>query len=255
MDPASLIGFLIAIVGVFVGLTLKGADPIALFTNVPAIMIVLMGTIGVVWMSHSMQENIAALKAALKVYLPGPRPDPEATIVRLIDYAQAARVNGMIDLETRARTEPDPFLARALLWAVDGSDPALIREGLKFEVAAMKERHKANANWHQSAGVFAPTFGIIGAVVGLIAVLGKLDDPAALGHGIAAAFVATFWGVFLANGIFLPWANKLKRLSAQEVACKNLIIDGVLAIQAGVNPRLVGERLEGFLPAARRKAS
>lgn len=111
------------------------------------------------------------------------------------------------------------------------------------------------ANWHQSAGVFAPTLGIIGAVVGLIAVLAKLDDPSQLGHGIGAAFVATFWGVFLANGLFLPWANKLKRLSADEVAVKNLAIDGVLGIMAGGTPRVMGEKLEGYLPQSARKAS
>jgi chemotaxis protein MotA len=255
MDLASLVGFIIAVIGVFVGLTLKGADPVALFTNVPALMIVFMGTIGVTMLSHSMKENVAALKAMLKVYLPGPPPNPQATIDKLLDYAGTARTAGMIGLEQKAKTEDDLFLRKALMLAIDGSDPAVIRDTLKFELAALKERHKVNANWWQTAGIFSPTLGIIGAVVGLIAVLAKLDDPASLGHGIGAAFVATFWGVFLANGMFLPWANKLKRLSADEVAIKNLIIDGVLSMQAGVNPRIIGEKLEGYLPQSARKAS
>lgn len=255
MDIASLVGLILALVGVFVGLTLKGADPVALFTNVPALLIVVVGTIGVVWQSHTMAENIAALKSVLKVFLPGKPVEPQAMIAKILDYAQLARTEGMLSVEQRVKGEDDPFLRKALTLAADGSDPQLIREALRFEIKATQERHKTNAGWFQTAGVFAPTLGIIGAVVGLIAVLGNLDDPSKLGHGIAAAFVATFWGVFLANGLFLPWANKLKRLSADEIAAKNLVVEGVLAMQAGVNPRMIGEKLEGVLPPSARKAS
>jgi len=255
MELASLIGLVLAIVGVFVGAILKGADPVMLFTNVPALLIVIVGTLGVVWQSHTMKENLAALKATLKVFLPGAPPDPKATVEKLVTYAGVARAEGMIGLEAKAKQETDPFLARALTLAADGSDPAVVRDTLKFEINAMKERHKTSANWHQTAGVFSPTLGIVGAVVGLMAVMSKLDDPQALGHGIAAAFVATFWGVFLANGLFLPWANKLKRLSADEVAVKNLVVDGVLGIISGHSPRVMGEKLEGYFPASARKAS
>jgi chemotaxis protein MotA len=255
VDIASLAGFLLALVGVFVGLTLKGADPVALFTNVPALLIVVAGTMGVVVNSFTMKENMAALKALMKVFLPGPPVNHQAIIDKMVMYAGVARAEGMLGLEQRAKTEDDPFLRKALTLAADGSDPAVIKDTLRFEVAAMKERHKTCASWFSTAGVFAPTLGIIGAVVGLIAVLGNLADPSKLGHGIAAAFVATFWGVFLANGMFLPWANKLKRLSADEVAGKMLVIDGVGAILSGTSPRLMGERLEGFLPVKARKAS
>lgn len=255
MELASLIGLVLALVGVFVGAILKGADPVMLFTNVPALLIVVVGTLGVVWQSHTMKENLAALKAILKVYMPGPPPDPQAIVAKLVTYAGTARTEGMVGLEQKAKAEDDPFLRRALTLAADGSDPAVVRDTLRFEINALKERHKASANWHQSAGVFSPTLGIVGAVVGLMAVMSKLDDPAALGHGIAAAFVATFWGVFLANGLFLPWANKLKRLSADEVACKNLIVDGVLGIISGASPRVMGERLDGYFPQSARKAS
>jgi chemotaxis protein MotA len=255
VDLASLIGFVLCVVGVFVGLIFKGADPVALFTNIPALMIVFIGSIGATWLSHSMKENMAALKALMKVFMPGTPPDPQATIGRLVEYAGIARTDGLLGLEQKAQQESDPFLGRALMLAVDGSDPQSIRDTLKFEINSMKERHKASAGWWEAAGIFAPTFGIIGAVVGLMAVLGNLEDSSKLGHGIAAAFVATFWGIYLANGMFLPWSRKLKRQSVEEVACKNLIIDGVLAIQAGINPRLVGEKLEGFLPASARKAS
>jgi chemotaxis protein MotA len=132
--------------------------------------------------------------------------------------------------------------------AIDGTDPEVVRDVLEVEVEAMKERHKGNAAMMTQVGVFAPTFGIIGAVIGLIATMGKLDDPEHMAHGISAAFVATFWGVFMANGLFLPFGNKLKRASAEEAQYKQLIVEGILAIQAGSNPRVVGEMLKSFLP-------
>lgn len=256
MELASLIGVILMIIGVFVGAILKGADPVMLFTNIPAMLIVVVGTMGVTMQSHTMKENIAALKSAMKVFMPGKAQDPQAIVEKLVTYAGTARSEGMIGLEAKAKQEDDPFLQRALTLAADGSDPAVVRDTLKFEINAMKERHKVCANWHQTFGIFSPTLGIVGAVVGLMAVMSKLDDPAALGHGIAAAFVATFWGVLLANGFALPWANKLKRLSADEVAVKNLIVDGVLGIISGASPRAMGEKLEGYFPqSARKKAS
>jgi chemotaxis protein MotA len=119
----------------------------------------------------------------------------------------------------------------------------------------MKDRHKVGASWMTQAGVFAPTFGIIGAVFGLMATMAKLDQPAEVGHGIAGAFVATFWGVFLANGIFLPMANKLKQFSQEEVAHKMLIVEGIMAIQAGVSPRIVEELLKSHVPPAERESA
>ncbi|HTN99397.1 MAG TPA: MotA/TolQ/ExbB proton channel family protein, partial [Microthrixaceae bacterium] len=116
-------------------------------------------------------------------------------------------------------------------------------------------RHRQGAKLISSMGIYAPTFGIIGAVVGLIVTLGKLDNPAELGHGIAAAFIATFWGVFLANGIFLPWSNRLVRLSGEEVARKRLLVEGVLAVQSGFNPRMLDDLMRSHLPPSRRGES
>lgn len=254
MELGSLIGFVLCFVGVFLGMVMKGANPAAMFTNYAALLIVIVGSIGAVFMSHSMKENMAALKALVKVFMPGKPADVEGTIKRLLELANKGRTDGLLGLEQEAQKVEDPFLRKGLLLAVDGTDAELIRDTLMTEVGAMKERHKASANWHQALGIFAPTFGIIGAVVGLIAVMSKLDDPSALGHGIGAAFVATFWGVFMANGMFLPWANKLKRLSAEEVACKMIVIDGILSIQAGTNPRALSEKLEGYLPPSQRQA-
>lgn len=255
MDIASLVGLLLVIIGTFLGMTLKGADPVAMFTNVPALLIVFMGSIGATFLSHSMAENMAALKGLNKVMMPGPPPDPTAAVERLVALAAKARSEGLLGLEEETRTIEDPFLRKGLQLAVDGTDAAVLQETLVADVKSMKDRHKTVAGWWMQAGIFAPTFGIIGAVIGLIAVLSKLDDPSKLGHGIGAAFVATFWGVFLANGLYLPWSNKLKRLSAAEAAQRELTLHGILALQVGTSPRTLEEKLNSYLAPNMRKAS
>ena len=255
MDVGSAAGLVIVLVGVFLGMTMKGADPVAMFTNVPALLIVILGSVGAVVLSNPVAATLNALRALKKVFFPGPPPDLAATVERIAELADRARREGLLALEDDVKDLDDPFLRRGLMLAVDGSDTETVRRMLVSEVKALKERHKAVAAWHTQVGVFAPTFGIIGAVVGLIAVLAKLDDPSELGHGIGAAFVATFWGVFLANGLFLPWANKLKALSALEVAHRMIVVEGVIAVQLGSPPRAVLETLNPYLPPSERKAA
>jgi chemotaxis protein MotA len=163
-----------------------------------------------------------------------------------------ARAEGLLALEEESKNVDDEFLKKGLQLAVDGTDPEALKKTLISDIGAMKERHKEGAAWCEKAGVYAPTFGIIGAVFGLIATMGNLSQPAAIGEGISGAFVATFWGVFLANGVWLPWANKLKQLSLAEVAHKQLIVEGIMAIQAGVSPRVVEELLKSHVPPSER---
>jgi chemotaxis protein MotA len=255
MNIAVLIGFLIANIGVFVGMIFKGADPVQLFTNIAAIMVVGMGMFGAVWTSHTMEDNMAALKATKKLFTPGKPVNGRETIDQLVAMSEKARREGLLGLEDMTKNMEDPFLKKGVQMIVDGADAASVYDTLSVEVKAMKERHKAVAGWYTAAGVFAPSFGILGAVIGLIAVMAKLDDPAALGHGIAAAFVATFWGVFWANALFLPWGAQLKRLSTAEAAHKEMIIQGIIALQSGVAPRALNDRLSGYLPPAQREAS
>lgn len=255
MDLAVLIGALLAFGGVFVGMIFKGADPVQMFTNYAALLVVIVGTIGAVVASHSMNDNMNALKAFKKLFMPGKQPEPAATIEKLVAMSETARREGLLGLEDMTKNMDDEFLKRGVQLAVDGTDAATIYDTLTAEVKSMKERHKVTQGWFVATGVFAPTFGIIGAVIGLMAVMSKLDDPTQLGHGIAAAFVATFWGVFMANGMFLPWAARLKRQSAEEANQRELTIQGVIALQSGMAPRALGERLYGALPPAQRKAS
>jgi chemotaxis protein MotA len=233
MDIGSAAGLVIVLIGIFLGMIMKGADPVSMFTNVAALLIVIVSSFGAVVLSNPLPVTTSALKALVKIFLPGPPPDVPGTIDTLTGYADKARREGLLALEADLDGVEDRFLRSGMRLAVDGHEPAVVKQIMLADIKGMKDRHKAVAAWFTGVGVFAPSFGIIGAVVGLIAVMGKLDDPAEMGHGIAAAFVATFWGVFLANGMFLPWANKLKALSATEVAHRLLILEGVLAIQQG----------------------
>jgi chemotaxis protein MotA len=170
----------------------------------------------------------------------------------MVHFADRARRDGLLALEDEAKSIEDPFLKRGIQMAIDGTDPEMVREVLETEVAALKDRHKVGAKFFGDMGAFAPTLGIIGTVLGLVHMLENLSDPSSMGPLIAGAFVATLWGVMSANLIWLPISNKLKRASAEEVAFKELVIEGVLSIQAGANPRAVGEKLKSFLPPKER---
>lgn len=255
MDVASVIGLVVALIGVFFGMTMKGADPVAMFTNVAALLIVIGGAMGAVVMSYPMSTTRAAMRALKVLFFPGPPPDLAATVEQITSLAELARREGLLALEEHAKNIDEPFLKRGIGLAVDGIDSDTLKHTMLSDVRARKERHKTVASWFAQTGVFAPTFGIIGAVVGLIAVMGELDDPAQMGEGIGAAFVATFWGVFMANGLFLPWANKLKALSAREVQHQLLMIDGIAALQQGSSPRAVFEQLNTHLPPTLRDAA
>jgi len=253
VEQGSLIGLVLILFGTFVGGIMKGVQPVYLVSIPAALLIVIVSAIGAAFLSNPMPiaKNIA--KFIMKAMMPGKPHEPGQAIEQVVGFADRARREGLLSLEEECQKVEDPFLRKGLQMAIDGTDPENVREVMETEVRAMKERHKAGADFMMQIGVFAPTFGIIGAVFGLIATMSHLDDPELLAHGISAAFVATFWGVFLANGLFLPWSNKLKALSKEEVEYKNLIIEGVLSIQAGSNPRVVAEMLKGFLPPAARE--
>ena len=158
-----------------------------------------------------------------------------------------AAYEGLLALESEIGSLTDVFMKRGLQLAIDGSDPEAVAQVMKTDIKAMKARHKVGAEWCTAFGIFAPTFGIIGAVIGLIETMGNLNNPDKLGYGIASAFCATFLGVFLANGVMLPLANRMKRLSTQEAASREMVMEGVLAIQGGQNPRVIEETLLSYL--------
>lgn len=244
---ATLIGLFLAFGLVLVGAFFKHVSPVFLFTNVPALFIVFGGSFGATMASFDMSATkkvVAAIKRA--VFAPPPA-DSLGNLQLLVRFAKKSRHEGLLSLEPEIAQIEDPFMRKGLQLAIDGSDPEAVAEVMRTDIRTMKARHKVGADWCTTYGVYAPTFGIIGAVMGLIATLGNLNEPDKLGGGIAAAFVATFWGVFLANGVFLPLATKMKQMTADEVAAREMVMEGVLAIQGGQNPRVIEETLISYL--------
>ncbi len=252
MEKGSMVGLGVCVVGVFLSATLHGINVAFLFMEFGSIIIVLFGHLGATITSFPFEVTQNLGKYVQKAMKGDAERSASATIGQIVVLCNRARAEGLLALEEEARGIEDPFFRKGIELAVDGTDPDALKKTLNAEISAMKERHKAGAAWFTQAGVFAPTFGIIGAVFGLMATMAQLSQPSKVGEGIAGAFVATFWGVFLANGVWLPFANKLKQLSAGEVAHKQLIVEGIMAIQAGVSPRTVEELLKSHVPPAER---
>jgi chemotaxis protein MotA len=252
MEKGSMVGLGLCLGGVFGSAVLHGIQPMFLFMEFGSLIIVIFGSIGATITAFPFEATQNLSKYIKKAMKGGEVHSATETINQIVVLTNRARAEGLLALEEEARGIEDPFFRKGIELAVDGTDPEALKKTLNSEIAAMKERHKTGANWCMQAGVFAPTFGIIGAVFGLMATMAQLSHPEKVGEGIAGAFVATFWGVFLANGIWLPFSNKLKMISAEEVAHKQLIVEGIMAIQAGVSPRVVEQLLKSHVPPSER---
>jgi chemotaxis protein MotA len=252
MDIATLAGVGLAFFAVVLSMIMEGGNPAALVSHPAPIILVLGGTLGATMAGYELKDITGIAKVAMKAFMPGPPIEATESIEQVVHFADRARRDGLLALEEEAKNIEDPFLQKGLQLAIDGTDPDVVRDVLETEIAALKERHKFGAKFFADMGAFAPTLGIIGTVLGLVHMLENLDDPSSMGPLIAAAFVATLWGVMTANLIWLPISNKLKRASAEEVHHKELILEGVLAIQAGANPRTVTEKLKSYLPPSQR---
>jgi chemotaxis protein MotA len=253
MEKGTLVGLIICVVGVFASVILHGISPVFLFMEFGSIIVVIAGSLGATITSFPFEVTQNLGKIIGKVTKAPETPSAAETITTIVHLTNRARAEGLLALEEEAKKIEDPFFRKGLELAVDGTDPDALKKTLNSEIIAMKERHKLGIAWTEKAGIYAPTFGIIGAVFGLIGTMGHLSQPEKIGEGIAGAFVATFWGVFLANGVWLPFSNKLKQNSATEVAHKALIVEGVMAIQAGVSPRIVEEMLKSHVPPSQRE--
>ena len=252
MDPATLIGILIVLIALALGVTLEGGHLIA-YLNLPAFMIVMVGTAGVtlagVRMRGFMKIPVLILKA-LKSRKAADGAETADTIVRLADRA---RRDGLLAIEDDVAELPDPFLRKGFQLVVDGSDPEVVRDVLQADIDGMASRHRQGAALFSNAAGYSPTLGILGTVLGLVHVLEQLEDPGKLGPAIATAFIATLYGVGAANVFYLPIANKLKALSTEEIEQRELVLEGILAVQAGENPRIIGEKLRSYLPPVKAK--
>lgn len=245
MDFISIIGLVVALGAILGGQVLEGGH-ISSLLQVTAFVIVMGGTMGAVMLQSSPRVFLHALKLVKWVFLP-PRIEPQYLIEQVLAWSQTARKGGLLALEPMIDGLTDPFMRKGLQMLVDGAEPEKIREALEVEINTYEERQRQAAKVWEGAGGYAPTIGIIGAVMGLIHVMENLSDPAKLGGGIAVAFVATVYGVGSANLIFLPVANKLKAIIAQQVVIREMLIEGLGSIANGENPRAIETKLQGYM--------
>lgn len=235
-----------AMVAILLSMILEGSSPAALIKPAPLIL-VFAGTLAAS-VAGFMRSDVKNLKAVMGKALGATQERADGDISRLVGLAEVARREGLLALDKAAGEVEDPFFRRGLEMTVDGNDPEEIRDILEGEIDAMRDRHRSGAKFFSDMGGFAPTLGILGTVIGLIHVLANLANPSVLGPAIADAFTATLWGVLSANIFWLPISNKLKRSSELEVRSRRLILDGILAIQAGNSPRMVQAKLQSYIP-------
>jgi chemotaxis protein MotA len=246
MKFGTAIGIVISIVGIALGATLEGTN-VMVVLNLPAILIVLVGTLGATIAACGLEAHIRLPKLYVKAIMPDDLDLP-ARVRELVGFAEQARRDGLLALDEAVNSIDDPFTKKGVQLVVDGTDPDLVAAVLDAENEAMRKRHAAARNPFMQAGALAPTMGIIGTVFGLVNVMNNLNQPSTLGPLIAAAFLATLMGVGSANVIFLPMANRLKELSEAELHFREMTLEGILAIQAGDNPRVVEEKLMAYVP-------
>jgi chemotaxis protein MotA len=244
-DLASILGLVVAMGGIIGGLVLEGGK-ISDVTQVTAAIVVLGGTLGAVMITSPLAALIGAAKSLKKVFFEEVI-HPEAAIDEVIAYATKARKNSIISLEEDLDKIEDPFLRKALSLAVDGTDLQELRTMMELELTQSEKHAESDAKVFEAAGGYSPTIGIIGAVMGLIQVMKHLENIEEVGRGIAVAFVATVYGVAIANLFFLPAANKIKARIHNDVSAKELLLEGVISIVEGMNPKLIRIKLEAFV--------
>lgn len=253
MNKTTILGLLVGIGAVLGGAVLDGT-PFSSLINVPAFIVVLVGTFGATSLSYPLEDMLRLPKLGLKVIFES-KHKPEAIVETFVELATRARRDGLLSLESEADKLGDSFLQRGIQLVVDGTDEGLIKAILNADIEATVARHASGYAIFETMGGFAPTLGIMGAVLGLIHVLSQVDDPTKLAAGIATAFVATLYGVGSANLIFLPMGSKLRLQSEEEEHVRKLMLSGILAIHAGDNPRIVRQKLESFLAPKHRGGS
>ncbi|MCS6304551.1 MAG: flagellar motor protein [Nitrospira sp.] len=250
MDIATILGMVIALGSILGGQVLEGGH-VSSILQLTAFIIVIGGTVGAICIQNPLPVVIKA-GGALSLALSGSRIDNKGTIKLILDLANLSRKQGLLALEGKLKDIKDPFMKKGIQLIVDGTEPKVVHEILEIEVEHHEEQGMMAAKVWEAAGGYAPTIGILGAVLGLIHVMESLADPSKLGSGIAVAFVATIYGVGAANLFFLPIANKIKLKLKEEAGGRNLVIMGLVGLAHGENPRLLQEKLEAVLPHSER---
>lgn len=250
MDIMSVIGLLgaagLVIYGVLDGGSLDN------FINSAAAAITVGGTFAALMITFPMKTFAALPKLLLKIFFPG-RYDPKKYVIEIVGIAVDAKRNGMLSVEKKITLYKDAFLRKAVTLAADSVGPEEIRDIMEREISHMVERHKTGFLFFEKGAVLAPGFGMAGTLTGLINMLMQAEDPAGITHGMAAALITTFYGLLMANVVFLPMGNKLRQRSGEEVLCKQIITEGIVSIANGENPNQIQEKLESYIPPSARR--
>jgi len=246
MDIFLIIGIVAGFIIVVSAMVLKGAS-IAILISSEALMVIIVGTAVALLNSFPKSEFLKIPKIFGVLFSAKGQQDPAEIISQLVEMSQSTRKNGLLSLEGTIQGLESKFMKKGLEMVVDGLEPDLIKEVLEIEIESMEERHRLGATMFSTAGGTAPTLGVLGAVIGLIGALGNLNDIAKLGESICSAFVATVYGIFTGYLIWHPFSNRLKRKSLEEVNSMTIMLEGILAIQAGNNPKSIERKLVGML--------
>jgi len=244
MDIATIVGLLAGIALVMITIVLGGN--VAIFINVPSFVMVVGGTMAATLINFPLSDVLSVFNTAKNSFIQR-ASTTERIIEKLVEFATVARREGILALESHAADAGDEFLHKSVQLAIDGTAPELIKDILTTEIAFMEDRHVMGQSIIGAMAAFSPAFGMIGTLIGLVAMLATLDDPSKIGAGMAIALLTTLYGALLANLIFLPIVGKLKVRTAHELLQKEIIIEGILSIQSGDNPRVVEQKLKAFV--------
>lgn len=250
MDISTILGIIVGF-GLIIGAITIGGGA-SWFVNIPSAMIVLGGTFGAVLINYPISNMIGVVKVAKNVFF-RKELETEKMIEMLLDMSKVARRDGILALEDKMEDIKDPFFTKGITLMIDGIEPATLSRILNTELEYISDRHRLGAEIFTTMGNFAPAMGMVGTLIGLIKMLVQMDDPSSIGPAMAVALVTTFYGVILANLVFLPAAGKLKTRSNSELMQKQLMISGILSIQSGDNPRVLEDKLHSFISPDKRK--
>jgi len=252
MDISSLVGLLLAC-GLICGSIMMGNAPVTAFIDIPSGLVVIGGAMAATMMCFPLKNILGTPKVMMKVFLNKPTKAGEL-IESIVSLAETARRDGLLALEGRVEEVDNPFIKLGIQMAVDGSQPEVIEAIMRTEMESINSRHKDGKAILDQLGRFAPAYGMIGTLMGLIMMLSDMSDPSGIGAGMAVALITTLYGAIVSNVMFMPWAEKLSILNKQEIGSLEIICRGILAIQSGENPRVIQQKLETFLSPKERPA-
>lgn len=251
MDIATLIGIVAGFGLIIVSIVLGGSP--GLFINIPSTLIVVGGTLAATLINYPLGDVLGVVSTLRNAFF-HKATEPSELIKNIVEFANIARREGILALEAHAGNVDDEFLQKSVQLAIDGTAPELIKDVLTTELAFMEDRHSMGQSILNAAGAFAPAYGMIGTLIGLVQMLATLDDPSTIGGSMAVALLTTLYGAVIANVVCLPCAGKLKVRTARELLAKEIVIEGILSIQSGENPRVVEQKLKAFISPAEREA-